>query len=302
MNLDFFREKIINQYGQSEYANVEAGMSKRYSSFRVNTIKSNSSEIEEVLNSNDIKFIHSNWYEDAYVLKSNEDEQKLKELDIYKDGKIYMQSLSSMIPALILNPQKEENILDMCAAPGGKTTQLAAISHNKAYITACEKNRIRCDRLKYNIQKQGARSINVLMQDSATLSDYFSFDKILLDTPCSGSGTIRLDIGSKGNITEEYIQKLTKIQRRLIDKAVRILKKNGTLIYSTCSIFKEENDDNISYILKKYNNIHLEPICQEKLSSANTPIEFLPTQYKETICVKPNDYYEGFYIAKLVKN
>lgn len=302
MNLDFFTEKIINQYGQGEFANVEAGMSKRYPSFRVNTIKSNSYEIEDVLNTNNIEFINSNWYPDAYVLKSNEDEHKLKDLDIYKDGKIYMQSLSSMIPALVLNPQKGENILDMCAAPGGKTTQMAALSENGALITACERSRIRCDRLKYNIQKQGAKSINVLNQDSIQLSDYFSFDKVLLDAPCSGSGTIRLDIGSKGNITEEYIQKLTKIQRRLIDKAVRILKKNGTLVYSTCSIFKEENDDNISYILKKYNDIHLEPISQEKISSANTPIEYLPTQYKETICVKPNDYYEGFYIAKLVKN
>ena len=302
MNIDLFREKIINQYGQSEFVNIEAGMRMRYSSFRVNTIKSYFSEIEEVLNSNDIEFIHAKWYEDAYVLKNNEDEQKLKELDIYKDGKIYMQSLSSMIPALVLNPQKGENILDMCAAPGGKTTQLAAISNNEAYITACEKNKIRCDRLKYNIQKQGARSINVLMQDSSTLSNYFSFDKILLDTPCSGSGTIRLDMGNKGKITKEYIQKLIIIQRKLIDKAISILKKNGTLVYSTCSIFNEENDDNISYILKKYNDVHLEQISKELLSRDNNQIEFLPTKYDETICTKPNNFYEGFYIAKIVKN
>ena len=143
MNLDFFREKIITQYGQNELVNIEAGMGIRYPSFRVNTIKSSSSEIEEVLNANNIQFIHSEWYLDAYILKNASDEFTIKELDIYKEGNIYMQSLSSMIPAIILNPQKGENILYMCAAPGGKTTQLAAISNNEAYITACEKNGIR---------------------------------------------------------------------------------------------------------------------------------------------------------------
>ena len=296
MILDFFKEKVINQYGEEIFGEIIEGMKSRHSSFRINSLKSNHQEIEKILDLNKISFEKCDWYGDAYIV---EDEKKIKEMDIFNDGKIYMQSLSSMIPALVLNPQKGENILDMCAAPGGKTTQMATLSQNGAYITACEKNKVRYDRLKYNIEKQGAKSINVLMQDSSTLSNYFSFDKILLDTPCSGSGTIRLDIENKGNINAEYIQKLTRIQRKLMDKAISILKNGGTMVYSTCSIFKEENEENITYLLNKYPNIHLEQISKELFGGH---IDFLPTKYEQTLCVKPNNYYEGFYIAKLVKS
>jgi len=85
-----------------------------------------------------------------------------------------------MIPPVILEPKEKENILDMAAAPGGKTTQISAISSGKSYITACEKNKIRCDRLKYNLQKQGVGNVNVMQEDARKLSDFFSFDKILL--------------------------------------------------------------------------------------------------------------------------
>ena len=294
MILDFFKEKVINQYGEEIFDEIIEGMKYRHSSFRINSLKSNHQEIEKILDLNKISFEKCDWYADAYIVK---DEKNIKEMDIFNDGKIYMQSLSSMIPALVLNPQKGENILDMCAAPGGKTTQMAALSQNGAYITACEKNKVRYDRLKYNIEKQGAKSINVLMQDSSLLSNYFSFDKILLDTPCSGSGTLLKDVESKGIIDKEYVEKLVKVQRKLLDKAITILKSGGTLIYSTCSIFKEENEDNISYILDKYNNLKLEKISREQYTS----MEILPTKYNETICIKPNEYYEGFFVAKIIK-
>ena len=295
MILDYFKDKLTKQYGEKIFGEIIEGMESRHSSFRINSLKSDNQEIENILDMNKIGFENCDWYADAYVV---EDERKIKELDIFKDGKIYMQSLSSMLPALVLNPQKGENILDMCAAPGGKTTQMAALSQNEAYITACEKNRIRFDRLKYNIEKQGAKSINVLMQDSSLLSNYFSFDKILLDTPCSGSGTLLKDVESKGVIDKEYVEKLVKVQRKLLDKAITILKSGGILIYSTCSIFKEENEDNISYVLNKYNNLKLEAIDKEQY----TNMELLPTIYDETICVKPNEYYEGFFVAKITKN
>ena len=82
-------------------------------------------------------------------------------------------------------------------------------------------------------------------------------------------------------------------------KAISILKNGGTMVYSTCSIFKEENEENITYLLNKYPNIHLEQISKELIGGH---IDFLPTKYEQTLCVKPNNYYEGFYIAKLVKS
>ena len=94
-----------------------------------------------------------------------------------------------MIPAIILAPKEDENILDMCASPGGKTTQMACLSANNAFITACERNKIRAEKLKYNLQKQKANRVNLMIEDSRNLNDLFKFDKILLDAPCSGSGT-----------------------------------------------------------------------------------------------------------------
>ena len=131
-----------------------------------------------------------------------------------------MQSLSTMLPPVIMQPIENTDILDMTAAPGGKTTQIAAISNNNANITACEMNNIRIEKLKYNIEKQGATSVTILQADSRNLNDYFKFDQILLDAPCSGSGTIDLnDERTYKNFTEKLVEKSTKSQLTLLKKA-----------------------------------------------------------------------------------
>ena len=293
---DNVKQLIIDEYGENEANAIFEGMQGRVTTFRINPLKSSCEESEAILNANSIDYKKCDWFEYAYIINSGE-ENRLRELDIYKQGKIYLQSLSSMIPAILIEPKEGDNILDMCAAPGGKTTLMSILSNNKALITACEKNKIRYDRLLYNIQKQGAKGINIINQDSRELSNYFSFDKILLDAPCSGSGTLLESIDSKGSIDKEYVEKLVKVQRKLLDKAITILKSGGTLIYSTCSIFKEENENNISYILNKYNNLRLEAIDIEQYVN----MEILPTKYNETICIKPNEYYEGFFVAKIIK-
>ena len=144
------------------------------------------------LKENNIKFQKVNWYEDAYILEEAV-ESDLQELDIYKNGEIYLQSLSSILPPIILKPQEGADILDMAAAPGGKTTELAALTNNKAHITACEMNNIRIEKLKYNVEKQGASCVYIMQKDSRQIDDFFSFDQILLDAPCSGSGTLNFE-------------------------------------------------------------------------------------------------------------
>ena len=164
-----------------------------------------------------IDFKEVSWYKDAFIL-SNVKEEQIQKLEIYEQGKIYLQNLSSMLPPIFLNPKAKENILDMAAAPGGKTTQIAALSQNQSFLTACERNKIRVEKLKYNLQKQGVNSVNVMIEDARNLSDFFSFDKILLDAPCSGSGTENV---LKPNFTEELIKKTQKIQEKLLNKALR---------------------------------------------------------------------------------
>ena len=287
----FFKTMLLEQYEEDTVNMIIQGLhEKKIVTLRVNTIKSNKDEVKQELSKENINFKDVNWYKDALIIENVREEQ-IQKLEIYKQGKIYLQSLSSMIPPIILDPKPGENILDMAAAPGGKTTQMAAISDNKAFITACERNKIRGEKLKYNLQKQGIASVNVMLEDARNLSDFFSFDKILLDAPCSGSGT---DNVFKKNFTKELIQKSSKTQEILLKKALKILKPGGEIIYSTCSILQTENEQILEKLLKN-TNAKLVPV---KLSEE---ILCLPSKIKEVAVIAPNEMFEGFFVAKIVK-
>ena len=294
---DFFEKMLKLEYGNNLTDKIIEGFTSRPITFRVNTLKTTVDNVKNKLNCLGIKYKEVDWNETALIIEGNTTLNEIKELDMYKNGEIYLQSLSSMIPAIIVNPQERENILDMAAAPGGKTTQMASLSENKAMITAVEKNKIRLDRLKYNLEKQGANRVSVMQKDARQLDDFLSFDKILLDAPCSGSGTINLENEKSYNrFNEELINRSTKTQKELLRKAIKILKHGGELIYSTCSILKEENENNIKEILK-LSNIELVPINSDLFKNIPT----IPTSLPGTICVCPTKIYEGFFIAKLVK-
>ena len=287
----FFKTMLLEQYEEDTVNMIIQGLhEKKIVTLRVNTIKSNKDEVKQELSKENINFKDVNWYKDALIIENVREEQ-IQKLEIYKQGKIYLQSLSSMIPPIILDPKPGENILDMAAAPGGKTTQMAAISDNKAFITACERNKIRGEKLKYNLQKQGIASVNVMLEDARNLSDFFSFDKILLDAPCSGSGT---DNVFKKNFTKELIQKSSKTQEILLKKALKILKPGGEIIYSTCSILQTENEKILEKSLKN-TSAKLVPV---KLSEE---ILCLPSKIKEVAVIAPNEMFEGFFVAKIVK-
>lgn len=291
---DFLKNKLLSQYGEEITTKIIEGyQNSRVVSLRINTIKSSKEEIITTLKDNNISYKDISWYDNALVVNTNED--TLRELDIYKEGKIYLQSLSSQLPPLFLNPQENEMILDMAAAPGGKTTEIAALSNNKAMITAIEKNKIRSERLQYNIDKQGAKKVTVLNTDARNLNEYFMFDKILLDAPCSGSGTITNN--NFNNFDEDLVNRSIKFQISLLKEAIKHLKVGGELIYSTCSILKEENELVLSSILKEYSNIKIEHL--DLTNYQDLPI--LPTTIEGTLCVCPTTYYEGFFVSKLTK-
>ena len=294
---EFLLEKLNKYYGE-EYVDkiIDGFTKKRKVTLRVNTIKTNKADVEQELIRNNIEFKNSSFWDDAIIIL-NKQEEDIKKLEIYETGKIYMQSLSSMIPPLVLGPKENEDILDMTAAPGGKTTEIAALSNNKAHITACEMNKIRFDRLKYNLEKQGAKCVYAMQKDSRQIDDFFSFDKILLDSPCSGSGTIYInDSNLEKCFTKILIEKSIKAQKTLIKKAIKILKKGGELVYSTCSILKEENEEIIREVLKE-GKLELVKIEFEKIEN----IPLLPVTLEKTLCVMPTEEYEGFFVAKLKK-
>ena len=287
----FLKDMLEKQYGEEITKQIIEGYTKqRYVTLRVNKIKTTVEKIKQQLENNNIKYKEVEWYKEALIIE-NVREDEIRKMQIYENGEIYLQSLSSMLPPIALEPKSGENILDMAAAPGGKTTQIATMTENKAFITACEKNKIRAERLKYNLQKQGATCVNIMTEDARQLSDYFSFDKILLDAPCSGSGTENV---FDDRFSKELIQRSCKTQETLLKKAINILKPGGEMIYSTCSILKQENEEILNKVLRK-GKIEIVPIKLDR------EIPTLPAKVEGTICVLPTELYEGFFVAKIKK-
>lgn len=294
---NFLYNLLLKQYGE-DLTNIiiDGYTQKRPVTLRANTLKTNAEHIKQFFDSMHISYQEVSWYKDAFILEKIS-EKEIKELDIYQNGEIYLQSLSSMLPPLVLSPKDNENILDMAAAPGGKTTQMLALSENKAYITACEKNKIRAERLQYNLHKQGANRVNVMIKDARFLDDFFSFDKILLDAPCSGSGTISIfDKKLESTFTEALVKRSSKTQTDLLKKAITLLKPGHEMVYSTCSILSKENEE----IIKKFidlKQIEVLPIDSTFFSNAT----LLPVSIAGTLCICPSALYEGFFVAKLKK-
>ena len=292
---NFLYEMLLEQYGKDITNKIIEGYSKvRPVTLRANTIKTDIEQVKNNLIKEGINFKDVSWNKDVLIIE-NVREDEIKKLKIYENGEIYLQSLSSMIPPIILEPKNEENILDMAAAPGGKTTQIAAITQNGAMITACEKNKIRAERLKYNLEKQGVRCANVMVEDARKLDDFFAFDKILLDAPCSGSGTIDSNkVNLEKTFTKDLVDRSVKTQEELLRKALKILKPGKEMIYSTCSILKQENENLLKKVLQK-SNAKIVPIQKD------WNIPQLPVSIEGTICVCPTELYEGFFVAKIKK-
>ena len=295
--MKFLEDMLEKQYGiEIAQKIIEGYLAKRKTTLRINTIKSNIEEIKQKLDAKKIEYEEVKWSKEAIIIK-NEDEKAIQEMDIYTNGEIYMQSLSSMLPPIILEPKEGTDILDMAAAPGGQTTQIAALTNNKAHITACEKNKIREERLKYNIDKQGASCVFIMQKDARFIDDFFSFDQILLDAPCSGSGTLDFnDNNIEKYFSKQLIDRSSSVQKTLLSKAIKLLKPGHEMVYSTCSILSCENEDIIVHSIKN-ENVEIVPIHFEGMEE----LPLLPTKIHGTLCVCPTDLYEGFFVAKIRK-
>ena len=292
---EFLTEKLKEQYGDISGI-IEGYNRKRRTTLRVNTLKSSTEEVTEALNRAGIRFETAPFSGIAYML-TEATEKDVMALPLFEEGKIYLQSYSSMLPPLVLDPAEGDDILDMAAAPGGKTTQMAAMTGNKASITACERHPIRAEKLKHNLEVQGAGKVFVMVTDARQLDDFFSFGKILLDAPCSGSGTVYAeDPDLEKTLTPALVGKCKKTQLALLKKAIGLLKKGGTLVYSTCSILKEENEEIVKAAIR---GTKVEIVPVELPGTEQLPL--LPVTLPGTLCVRPTEEYEGFFVAKMIK-
>ncbi len=274
----------------------------RNTTLRVNTLKYNIQYLMIQLKKNNIKFERVQWYNNALLLK-NISEKDIQKLEIYINGYIYLQSLSSMIPPLVLSPKSGDKVLDLTAAPGSKTTQLANLMDNNGEIIANELDKIRYERLKYNVEKQGATIVKMINSRGEKLGEKYPeyFDKVLLDVPCSGEG--RFLINNPKTYRDWSIKKvnnLVKLQKKLLISACKALKKNGVMVYSTCTINKYENEFILDWATKnlplKIVDINL--IIKDSIKGDN---EKLDRAIDKAIKILPSKSMEGFFVAKLKK-
>ena len=287
----YLKQQLETRYGPEKTEESEAGMMMRRTSLRVNRLKSSREEAEAAFLAAGIPWEHVSWFPDAYLLP-HAMEPALQQLPIYAAGGIYLQSLSSMLPPILLGANPGEDVLDMAAAPGGKTTEIASLTDGKALITACERNAVRAERLRANLLRQGATKVTVMQTDARDLPDFFSFDRVLLDAPCSGSGTWLP--GSKGRFEEALLKHTAALQDSLLKKALSLVRPGGIVVYSTCSIFPQENEEIVSRALKRGGCV-LIPVEEERFAD----IPRLPCLLPQALLVSPTEEYEGFFAAIL---
>lgn len=289
-------ERFKKQFGAGAIpVLLKAFTAKRRPTFRVNTLKSSDEEVMTVFRDEQVQYERVKNIPHAFRVKSLSDKELL-EHPLTVEGKIYLQGISSMLPPLLLDPKAGESILDLCAAPGSKTSQLAALSENKAKIIACEENDIRYQKLLNTIRTQGADSVQAKHTDATLLHHEMpeAFDKILADVPCSAEG--RIDLSDKRSFSywsEKNITAHAKLQRRLLRSAVQCLKPGGILIYSTCTLAPEENEDMIGWLISEFPS--MQPV------EVNIPIQNVRKTAHKTITVLPSEDMEGFFVAKLIK-
>ncbi len=267
---------------------------KRLPTFRVNTIVATDDEVMAALRKDAIQFERVKDIPHAFIIKNKTDKELLAH-PLTTSGKIYLQGITSMLPALVLDPQPGETVLDLCAAPGSKTSQIAALMNNQGRLVACEKDPVRFEKLKHTLTLQGANA-EAIHVDATLLHHTHAelFDRVLADVPCSAEGRINVNdrrsfsFWSQKNITEH-----AKLQRRLLRSAVACLKPGGTLVYSTCTLSPEENEDMIGWLVQEY------PLMKPQTFTLPFPSKIGP---HKTATLVPTNTYEGFFVAKLSKS
>lgn len=291
----FFYRKILEGFKQ-----------KRLASLRVNTLKISPGAIEGLLREKNIPFERAP-FPAGLILKKHTERDFEKE-EIYEKGAIYFQSLSSQLPALFLDPHPSEKILDMTAAPGSKTTQIAALMKNQGEILANELNPVRAERLKYNLTKQGVAIASVYLGNGASLGRECpeTFDRVLLDAPCSAEGRIELrDPKSVRSWSIKKIHQYSRLQKQLFLSGYKALKPGGTLVYSTCTLAPEENEKIIDWALKRFPDLKLKDIGFSLKNQLPILTQWDGQTFSADLrkCLKlyPDERYEGFFIARLEK-
>ncbi len=273
-------KKFCDEYGDEETANICQNLNLRPNiSVRLNRLKDK------------IELGEKGILEDFRTITGTKNITKTKE---YIEGYITIQDEAAGLSSFILNPKEGENVLDACSAPGGKTTYLAELMHNKGNIVAWDIYEERLKQVNQNAERLGIDIIQTEVHDATKLKEEYinKFDKILLDVPCLGLGVIRRKPDIKWNRHEIDIEEIVNIQYNILKTCSKYLKNNGVLVYSTCSMLKEENNE----IIEKF-------IKEESFETVNIneqiPSEFSKITTNNMVQFLPSENHDGFFITML---
>ena len=261
---------------------------------RVNRLKDKKENVKAKLNEYGINAQEAE-LPDFLALEKINDIKNMKE---FKEGKFTVQDEGAGLIPLVLNPKENETILDACSSPGGKTTYIAELMNNKGKIVAWDIHEHRVKLVEENAKRLGIHIIEAELQDATQYLEKYKnyFDKILLDVPCLGIGVLKRKPDIKWQRKKEDIDEITQIQNKILENCSKYLKKNGELVYSTCSIFKKENEGIISKFLEKNKNFEIEKIEKNLSNYFDKFIE--KNKFFE---IYQNEKTDGFFICKLQK-
>lgn len=302
-----FRTRLEQIFPSSSSLSPNA-FSPRPSAIRLNTLRARSKELLFSLSSESIQVKSVPFWEYAWIV-AHASARTLTDTAAYKKGWFYIQNLSSMLPALLLDPQPDEQVLDLCAAPGSKTTQLAALMGNTGSILANDTSRQRGYKLGDNLRQQGVTNTMIHIRSGQSLWQEYPahFDKTLVDVPCSMEGRFDLqDPTSWAHWSQKKVKKLAKIQQWLLRSAASATKPGGRIVYSTCTLSPEENEGVIDWLLRKYpGTVEVEDVQLPLIPQYAAIQEWNGRAYdpgvRGTLRVMPDRSWEGFYVAVLRK-
>jgi len=309
-----FIEKINKIYTKEELELIKKWFNteKRNVVFRVNTLKTTNKRIEEYLWEKWLKIEKIPYLTNGYKLLEWK-ESDLWNLSFFKEGKIYLQWITSQLIWEIADTKEWIKVLDLTAAPWWKTTHIAAKMNNTGKILAVELNSIRFDKLNFTVKRQWATNIETLKENALNLKEIYAdwfFDLIIADLPCSAEWRINLNREKSYKFLEkEWINKKNyKLQKLIQEKNIRLLKKWWELIYSTCTLDPSENEWIVHFLLSNFPELELQDLWIENIPNSKPGLKWFGKQVfrkeisEKTLRILPTEETEWFYIAKFKRN
>ncbi len=298
-----FKARMIKMLGAEEAEALfnSIGQGEAVRAFRINNIKTNIDSFESSEPQIDRKRV--DFPLDAYITR----EEFPGSLPCHHSGAIYMQDLSAMSTVYATEYCEGMRVLDSCSAPGGKTTQLAALVGESGIIVANEYERKRAKILQSNVERMGAENVVICNLDTAVLAEVYpeEFDLVLCDAPCSGEGMFRKNPKAVEEWSEENVKMCAERQREILSNVAKCVKSGGKLLYSTCTFSIEENEENVKWFLDTHPEFKLAEVNDLLINQSSNGIALENCEYDTTVCrrIYPHrSLGEGQFIALLEKS